>query len=121
MAAMVHVALGIHDPKGDFSCHAGAMLASLFFGGSGPVCAHVVHDETLTAANQRNLSAIAQRFQKELRLPGQFAGRISRTQRPRDQRGVVSAVAAGVAGYSPSDLSGLRYCGYFGHSAIVEH
>ena len=68
MAAMVHVALGIHDPKGDFSCHAGAMLASLFFGGSGPVCAHVVHDETLTAANQRNLSAIAQRFQKELRF-----------------------------------------------------
>ena len=30
MAAVVHVALGIHDPKGDFSCHAGAMLASLF-------------------------------------------------------------------------------------------
>ena len=68
MATVVHVALGIHDPKGDFSCHAGAMLASLFFGASGPVCAHVVHDETLTEANQRNLSAIAQRFQKELRF-----------------------------------------------------
>ena len=68
MADTIQVALGVHDPQGDFTCHAGAMLASLFLGSTGVVCAHVVHDETLTDANKRKLSIIAQRFQKELRF-----------------------------------------------------
>ena len=68
MDEMVQVALGIHDPKGEFTCHAGAMLASLFYGSTGAVCAHVVHDETLTEANRQNLLAVARRFRKELRF-----------------------------------------------------
>ena len=64
----VHVALGLHDPEGGYACHAGAMLASLFLGTVGPVCAHVVHNETLTPENKKKLLAIAQRFQKGIRF-----------------------------------------------------
>lgn len=65
---MIHIALGIHDPKGDYSCHAGAVLASLFSQTGSQVCAHIVHNDTLTAENKRRFGAIAQRFGKELRL-----------------------------------------------------
>lgn len=79
MLRTVHVALGIHDPKGDYVCHAGAMLASLFIHARGPVAAHVVHNETLTLENKKKLESIARRFDKELsfypvNLPSELHG-----------------------------------------------
>jgi len=68
MPEPIHVALGIHDPSGNYSCHAGAMLASLFLTARSPICAHVVHNETLTHENKRRLAAIGQRFGKEIRF-----------------------------------------------------
>lgn len=66
--AVAHVALGIHDPSGGYSCHAGAMLASLFLHAQGPVCAHVVHNETLTEQNKQMLVSIARQFHKQIRF-----------------------------------------------------
>ena len=65
---MIHVAIAIHDPKGEYTCHAGAMLASLFAYTPAPVCAYVLHDSTLTMENKANLRSIAQRYDKELRF-----------------------------------------------------
>ena len=65
---MIHVAIAIHDPKGEYTCHAGAMLASLFSHTPAPVSAYVLHDSTLTVNNKANLRSIAQRFGKELRF-----------------------------------------------------
>jgi len=64
----IHIALGIHDPTGSYTRHAGAMLASLFSHTPGQVCAHIVHNNSLTADNKRKLQAIAQRFGKEIRF-----------------------------------------------------
>lgn len=65
---MIHVAIAIHDPRGEYACHAGAMLASLFSHTPAPVSAYVLHDSTLTVNNKANLRSIAQRFGKELRF-----------------------------------------------------
>ena len=68
MQDTVHIALGINDPQGDYSRHAGAMLASLFMHASGPVIAHIIHNDSLTAANRQKLQQVAQRFGKEVRF-----------------------------------------------------
>lgn len=68
MQSTIHVAIGIHDPKGDYACHAGAMLAALFAHTASPVCAHVIHNETLTPDNQQRLQTIGQRFGKSMRF-----------------------------------------------------
>ena len=65
---MIYVAVGIHDPKGDYACHAGAMLASLFARTTEPVCVHVLHNSTLTLDNRSKLRSIANQFGKELRF-----------------------------------------------------
>ena len=65
---MISVAIGIHDPQGSYASHAGALLASLFARTTRPVCAHVLHDATLTTGNGDKLEAIAQRFGHEVRF-----------------------------------------------------
>ena len=65
---MISVAIGIHDPQGEYACHAGAMLASLFARATQPVCAHLLHNATLTADNRDRLSSIARHFRQELRF-----------------------------------------------------
>lgn len=65
---MIYVAIGIHDPQGDYVSHAGAMLASLFSRTAEPVCVHVLHDATLNPTNKDKLRAIAGQFDKEIRF-----------------------------------------------------
>lgn len=68
MQEIVHVALGIHDPNGNYCRQAGALLASLFANTQSSVCAHILHNETLTAENAIKLRAIADCFGKTIRF-----------------------------------------------------
>ena len=67
-AGPIHIALGLHDPQGEYACQAAVMLASVFVHAAGRVCAHVVHNETLTTENKRKLAAIAQRYRQDIRF-----------------------------------------------------
>ncbi len=68
MQDTIHIALCIHDPGGNYSPHAGATLASVLSHTSSPVCAHIVHNDTLSVENKSKLQAVAQRFDKEIRF-----------------------------------------------------
>ena len=65
---MIYVAIGFHDENGQFASHAGAMLASLFSRTEQPVCAHVLHNGSVTPENRAKLKSIAEKFGKEMRF-----------------------------------------------------
>ncbi len=68
MQDKIHVAMAIRDPSGNYFCNVGATLASAFSRTSSPVCAHILHDDTLSADNKNKLQAVAQRWSKEIRF-----------------------------------------------------
>ncbi|MEI9479290.1 MAG: glycosyltransferase family 8 protein, partial [Deltaproteobacteria bacterium] len=62
------IALAIHDETGKYACHAGATLASVFVNTAQPVCAHILHDDTLTLVNRERLERIGQAAGKKVRF-----------------------------------------------------
>jgi lipopolysaccharide biosynthesis glycosyltransferase len=68
MQDTIHIALALHDPTGNYYCNVGATLASTFSRTSSPVCAHILHDDTLSADNKNKLQLVAQRWGKEIRF-----------------------------------------------------
>ncbi len=62
----IHIALCFHDPGGTYARHAGATLASVFAGASQPVCAHILHDDTLTMENRLKLIQLADHFRQTI-------------------------------------------------------
>lgn len=62
----IHVALAVCDPKGNYTQHAGVTIASVFANTKSPVCAHILHDETLTDENRTKLKELAENFGQEI-------------------------------------------------------
>lgn len=58
----IHIALAFCDPRGTYSRHAAATMASIFANTERPVCVHILHDGTLTAENRDKLELLAQNF-----------------------------------------------------------
>lgn len=56
---LIHLALAIYDVTGDYTRHVGATLASVFANTNRPVCAHILHDETLNDDNRDKLCQLA--------------------------------------------------------------
>lgn len=56
---LIHLALAIYDATGDYTRHVGATLASVFANAGRPVCAHLLHDETLNGENRDKLNQLA--------------------------------------------------------------
>jgi lipopolysaccharide biosynthesis glycosyltransferase len=59
---VIHFALGVYDPEGTYSRHAGVVMASVFERVSGEALAHILHDETLTDENRSGLAETAEAF-----------------------------------------------------------
>ena len=55
----IHIALAFCDPKGTYCRHAAVVMASIFANTSSKVCAHIIHDDTLTKNNREKLEKIA--------------------------------------------------------------
>lgn len=54
---MIDVALAVYDPKGNYSRHAGVVIASILHKTNSAVRFHILHDETLTNENRQKLEA----------------------------------------------------------------
>ena len=52
---LIHVALGVYDPRGTYSRHVGVLMTSLFVAASGQVRVTVLHDETLSEDNRSRM------------------------------------------------------------------
>ncbi|MDR0651704.1 MAG: hypothetical protein LBG12_00210, partial [Synergistaceae bacterium] len=48
----IHVTLGVHDPEGTYSRHAGVVMVSMFERTRSTVCVHILHDNTLSSDNR---------------------------------------------------------------------
>ncbi len=62
----IHIALSIWDPKGTYSRHAGATIASVLKNTEANVCFHILHDTTLSDENKNKLTSTAHRFNGEI-------------------------------------------------------
>ena len=72
---MIHIAICIHDPSGEYSSHAAATIASVYANTSQSVCIHILHDETLSQVNASKFKRLAQDYDQqisfvEVSLPG---------------------------------------------------
>lgn len=66
MSNIINVALSIWDPKGTYSRHAGAVIASVMKNTKSGVAFHLLHDETLSDANKQKLKETASKFHGEI-------------------------------------------------------
>lgn len=66
MTDKIHVALAFCDPKGTYCRHAAVTLASIFQNTKSAVCAHIIHDDTLTAGNRQKLQQLADSFSQSI-------------------------------------------------------
>ena len=55
----IHVVLADYDPSGEYSRHAGVVMASIFDNTQSSVCVHILHDGTLTEQNRALLGETA--------------------------------------------------------------
>ncbi|MDR3164648.1 MAG: glycosyltransferase family 8 protein [Synergistaceae bacterium] len=58
----IHVALGVYDPKGTYSPHAGVVMTSIFERTRSAVCVHILHDDTLSSDNRAMFIETAENF-----------------------------------------------------------
>jgi lipopolysaccharide biosynthesis glycosyltransferase len=58
----MHVVLAVYDPSGEYSRHAGVVMASIFDNTRSPVCVHILHDGTMTEQNRELLGETARSF-----------------------------------------------------------
>jgi lipopolysaccharide biosynthesis glycosyltransferase len=58
----IHVVLGVHDPGGTYSRHAGVVMASIFERTRSAVLVHILHDDTLSSDNRAMLAETADIF-----------------------------------------------------------
>ena len=65
---VVHVVLGVYDPSGTYSRHAGVVMASIFEKTRSSVCVHILHDRTLTDENRDKLQRVADAYAQEVRF-----------------------------------------------------
>ena len=65
---VVHVVLGVYDPSGTYSRHAGVVMASIFEKTRSSVCVHILHDRTLTDENRDKLQRVADIYAQEVRF-----------------------------------------------------
>ena len=62
----IHLTLSIYDPAGTYSKYAGACIASICSNTTRKLCLHVFHDDTLEETNRSKLTAVVQKFDKEI-------------------------------------------------------
>ena len=65
---IIHVALAIYDPSGNYSQHAGVVMTSIFENTKHQVIIHILHDETLTETNKQKFIRTAQKYNQGLEL-----------------------------------------------------
>lgn len=63
---VIRIALGIHDPSGNYSRHAGVVMASIFSNTQSEVVVHILHDSTLTSQNRMRLEETADRLHQKV-------------------------------------------------------
>lgn len=66
MTDILHIALAFHDASGTYARHAGVTLQSLFSHTTARICVHILHDETLCAANRAKLCSICRQFGQQV-------------------------------------------------------
>lgn len=57
----IYIALAIYDPSGNYSRHAGALIASVMDNTKSSVCFCILHDESLSVANMDKLAKTAEK------------------------------------------------------------
>lgn len=62
----IYIAVAFSDKNGKYARHAAVTLASVFVNTTSPVCAYVLHDETLTQENRAKLAETATLHGKEI-------------------------------------------------------
>ncbi len=64
----IHVTLGVYDPTGKYSQHAGVVMTSIFENTHNPVTVHILHDETLTEDNKNKFIRTAEKYNQKIDL-----------------------------------------------------
>ena len=65
---MIQVCFGLHDADGHYSKFTGTTLTSIFENTCAEVTAHLLHDDTLTADNREKFSALARRYNQQIKF-----------------------------------------------------
>ena len=64
---VIHIALAFCDPQGTYARHVAVTMASIFANAPGRhICIHIIHDETLTVANQTALNRLTEKYSQEI-------------------------------------------------------
>ena len=65
---MIQVCFGLHDADGHYSKFTGTTLTSIFENTCAEVTAHLLHDDTLTQDNREKFSALARRYNQQIKF-----------------------------------------------------